>query len=120
MNRASLAFALLAITALLTSCIVPTEPGFPFTAQRFTPPARYRVWWQVTEACAGKVADFDAVRWYTVPSGSLIVGETHYDGYTWLGRSPRVVIERSALAGAGELVRHEMLHVITGTGSHPR
>ncbi len=121
MNRlAQLCFTLAAVAAFTTSCIASTEAGFPENARPITPPAQFRVWWQVTEACSGTTSDFDAVQWYVVPDGSLAVDGTKYEGYTWLGRSPRIVVEQSSLDGDGLLIRHEMLHVLSGVGKHLR
>lgn len=112
--------ALLAAASLMTSCVIPTDAGFPSDARQFAPPAQFHVWWRVTEACSGRTGDYSAVRWYVVPNGSLVVDSTHYDGYTWLGSSPKIVIEQASLDRAGDLIRHEMLHILSASGRHLR
>jgi hypothetical protein len=118
--RASWCFGLLVGAGLVTSCVVTTEPGFPSAARRVTPPAQFSVWWRVTESCAGVQRDFHAVQWYVVPDEELNVDGVHYDGYTWSGASPRIVVEESMLDAAGSLIRHEMLHALLNRGGHPR
>lgn len=111
---------LVAGLALLSSCVVATEPRFPSDARPIAPPAQFAVWWGVTEACSGLRGDFQMVRWYVVPDQELIVGGVRYDGYTWTDGSPRIVVAQGMLDGAGELIRHEMLHALLQHGGHPR
>ena len=103
---------------LLNGCRLFADSDFPVSATPIAPPPQYQAWWQVVESCAGKRAPFDAVSWYSVPPGELIVsGETAAG--TWFVSGNRIVITAGRLY-AGPLVRHEMLHAILHTGGHPQ
>lgn len=100
-----------------TACTVFPGSDFPESARPFVPPAHYRAWWQVVEACSGRQAPFDAVSWFKVPDGDLAIrGETA--AAAWFVFGNRIAIVNTWLTG-GELVRHEMLHAILETGDHP-
>jgi len=47
-------------------------PPLPLGAVQFTPPAVYRVWWDLTQACSGLSGDFPRVTWYRVPDAETI------------------------------------------------
>lgn len=102
----------------LLSCESPTEPELPANAVRMEPPAEYRLWWGMVEACSGRSADLLRVQWFAVPGRDIVVDGQAYHGY-WIGRPDRIYIaEQSRLAGP--LVRHEMLHAIAAEGGHSR
>ena len=101
-------------------CILPSEPSFLSQAVAFKPPPEFAVWWRVTEACSGLQRDYSRVSWFVVPDSQLIVRGESYDGYSWQGADPRIVLTQSMLRNAGELVRHEMLHIIVGQGGHSK
>lgn len=93
--------------------------GPPSDAIRFTPPVKFRLYWALTEACSGHTGDFDAVRWYVLPSADSFQLEGQTVGAAWYGDGNRIVF------GAGQqdfsgLVRHEMLHALLRVGGHPR
>jgi hypothetical protein len=92
----------------------------PPGTERFTPPAVYRQWWDLTEACSGLAGDFSRVAWYRVRDTSRIpFGDgTLVNGY-WHPSGNRVVLADSAELD-GDLVRHEMLHALLQDGRHPR
>ena len=96
-------------------------PGFRLSRRQrepFVPPPQYRVWWEVVEACSGRRAPFDAVAWFKVPVGELVVrGETAAGAWFVFGN--RIAIVDAWLNG-DPLVRHEMLHAILETGDHPK
>ena len=75
------------------------------------PPRVYEMWWGLTESCSGVAADFSRVRWYQVPNASQL-GDGPYEGY-WSSAGNRIVIAGKDLFD-GKLVRHEMLHALTG------
>lgn len=95
--------------ALLAGCD-PVGPDFPSGAARVDPPARYRAWWRTVEACAGRRASFDGVRWYHASQPIA----NRYAAY-WFADGNRIVLTGQPLeAQAGFVVRHEMLHAILG------
>jgi hypothetical protein len=103
----------------LAACEVATLPN---DAQRFAPPAVYRSWWALTEACSGLHGDFDAVEWYQIPNAtSLTLPSGEVAQAMWLRAGNRIVLT-GGLDGlyAGDLVRHEMLHALLRVGEHPR
>ena len=77
------------------------------------PPRVYKMWWALTESCSGITADFSRVRWYHLPNASeFVVGDTPVGGY-WSSKENRVVMAGKEVFD-GQLVRHEMLHALTG------
>ena len=109
----------LLLVALLGACDVPTGPALPVGAVQLVPPAPYAMWWQLTEQCSGLEASFTSVRWYVVPGAAeIVVDGRSYQGYWWPNGNRIVLAEHAALNGP--LVRHEMLHAITGRGDHSR
>lgn len=84
-----------------------------------TPSSQYRVWWEVVEGCSGRKAAIEAVSWFRVPAGTglSIKGETAAGA--WFADGNRIAI-LDPWKTIGPLVRHEMLHAILRTGSHPR
>ncbi len=93
--------------------------GLPHGAQRFTPPAQYRAWWALTEACSGLHGDFNSVTWYTVPNTNTFTLEGTLVNGAWYGDPNRIVLGDS-VKFAGSLVRHEMLHALLQVIGHPR
>jgi hypothetical protein len=103
----------------LGACESPT--GLPPGAERFTPPAVYRQWWSLTEACSGLHGDFDAVQWYVVPGESTIRLADGVVSAVWVEKGNRIVLAAGPDGRyAGDLVRHEMLHALRQSGGHPR
>jgi hypothetical protein len=104
----------------LAACESPT--GLPTGAERFTPPAVYRQWWTLTEACSGRQGSFDAVQWYVLPNASTLqLDDGTVVNAAWEGRGNRIILT-AGYDGlyAGDLVRHEMLHALLQGGDHPR
>ncbi|HKW09772.1 MAG TPA: hypothetical protein VJO33_05290, partial [Gemmatimonadaceae bacterium] len=51
---------------LLAACRDALSP-FPNDARPLVPtPIQYATWWRMTEACARRSGDFNAIRWYNV------------------------------------------------------
>lgn len=104
---------------LLAACETSVGPRLPTHAEPFTPPAVYREWWALTEACSGLQGEFTRIAWFRVPGAeSIPLGDgTLVNGY-W------DVSNRIVLAGRseqfGDLVRHEMLHALLQSRSHTR
>ena len=100
----------------LAACGV-TEP-LPPTAERFAPPAVYARWWAMTEACSGRSGDLASILWYSVPSPQFMHDGQEAVGL-WESRSNQIVLAKMYI-DRGDVVRHEMLHALLRTGSHPR
>jgi hypothetical protein len=109
---------LLALCAATTTCRGIFEPGFPMSAVRIPPPPQYRVWWEVVEKCSGHTRSFDGVSWYRVPIGEGITLDGETAAGAWFASGNRIAIG-DGWKQSGSLVRHEMLHAILQTGSHP-
>ncbi len=96
------------------------DPFAPGTAGgvRFDPPPSYREEWARAEACTGRSGDFDRIRWWVIPGVRAFDSPTEgwADGlYT--------VPDQITLAGGAlpvaHIVRHEMIHALTGYLDHP-
>jgi len=109
----------LAFCLATTACSDLFEPDFPPFAVEAQPPLQYRVWWEVVESCSGRTAPFSAVSWYRAPIGSGLQVKGESAAGVWFESGNRIVIA-DGWKDSGPLVRHEMLHAILHTGSHPR
>ncbi len=99
----------------IAACSRVVEPKLPAGAVSITAPRAYRFWWSLTETCAGVRGDFSAVRWYVLPDAAAFeVNGKAYQSFWWAATNQIVVVERDKLAG--RLIRHEMLHALTGAG----
>lgn len=108
---------------LLAACDAATapvrRPGGQPPMQRFAPPAVYDLWWSMARECSGRRGSLAGVGWYVVPgTRSIAVNGKSYKGY-WYASGNRVVLAEAAVLD-GPLVRHEMLHALTGRGGHER
>ena len=113
------ALVLSGILSLVLACETTTAPDVPATAVPFAAPARYALWWRLTQACSGITGDFASVSWYVVPnSRTLSYQGQRVDAY-WIGNPDRIVLADS-LRSDGPTVRHEMLHVLLQRNGHPR
>jgi hypothetical protein len=99
------------------SCGLEVSSDFPPAAIPFATPQLYLAWWQIVEECSGKRRPLDAVRWYQVRPGELTIRGESAAG-AWFVSGNRIVLSSWVLREGG-LVRHEMLHAILETGSHP-
>ena len=100
----------------LAACSL-TAP-LPANAERFAPPAVYARWWAMTEGCSGRTGDLTAVQWYRVPGTVVWLSGQPEAGY-WESHRNRIVLAEEELDN-GVTVRHEMLHALLQTASHPR
>jgi hypothetical protein len=105
------------IAALVIACSDATAP-LPTGAIAWNPPARFALWWQMTESCSGRQSDLRAIRWYVVPNATSIDFEGEQVQGVTLG-TDRIVLA-DAFKMDGSLVRHEMLHALLRVGGHPR
>jgi hypothetical protein len=100
-----------------TACHEPTAP-LPPDAERFEPPAVYARWWAMTEACSGRARSMAGVRWYRVPGSAFRLEDGQVAGGVFEPVGNRIVLAEAYLDN-GTIVRHEMLHAITGLPGHP-
>lgn len=107
-----------ALCAATVTCSGLFEPDFPHNAVLTPPPPQYRVWWEVVESCSRRTAPFDAVRWYRVPVGEGLTVRGESAAGAWFVQENSIAIGDGWRA-SGSLVRHEILHAILQTGSHP-
>jgi hypothetical protein len=108
------------IGAVVTSAMACTEltAPLPSGAIAWSPPARFALWWRMTESCSGRQGDLRSIRWYIVPDAHSI--EVEGDSVQGVTIGDRIVLA-GAFRGNGPLVRHEMLHaLLRGTSGHPR
>lgn len=105
---------------LMASCILPLAPY----AERYEPPAMFAEWWHEMEHCSGRSADLARVIWYVSPT--LEVRNAPAWG-AW--QHPHLIYLASEVVShtdgrppwqpwAQAVVKHEMLHDLTGTTSH--
>ena len=109
----------LALCGVTAACSDVFEPLFPPNAVRVTPPPQYRVWWEVVERCSGYSADFAAVTWHRVPIGEGLTVRGESAAGAWFASGNAIAIG-DGWRTVGSLVRHEILHAILRTGTHPR
>ena len=82
----------------------------------FEPPATYREWWNKTQACSGRAADFDRIRWSVIEGNSFpcksgqCVGHWESSHHIWIAKE---------WVSNEMVVRHEMLHDLLDEGGHP-
>jgi hypothetical protein len=104
--------------AIGVACAEPTAVSLPAGAIEWAPPARFALWWQMTESCSRRQGDLRAIKWYVVPNvTSIDLNGQRVQGETIGNRI--ILVDRFRLDGP--LVRHEMLHaLLPGTSGHPR
>jgi len=91
---------------LLVSCTLPFEPEG--AVRMNPPPAQYESWWHEVEECTSTTGDFSAVRWWQVPSGSLVIqGHSAAGAYA----SGDVYITEPYVSDR-YVVGHEMMHAL--------
>src|SRR3954464_3632187 len=112
-----LSTALLSLLAA-AGCLDATDPYLPRTAVQFVPDANYSAWWSMVERCAGRTGDFNAVRWYAVPSGTILHNDANAVAY-WSSAGNHVVVEMDRETDA-PTIRHEMLHALLRQPTHTR
>jgi hypothetical protein len=112
---------LLAIWLGASSCAT-LEPGpLPDGAVPMTPAPTYSEWFIRTEACAGRIGDFDSIEWYVVPDVATFETEMGEKVGLWeqTGGVTRITIA-GAYTDHEMVVRHEMLHELLGREGHPQ
>lgn len=112
------AIALVCLASSVCACIDAVGP--PPGSVPFDPPARYRGWWALTEACSGLAADYRALRWYVVPHRNSFQSEGETLSGVYFSYGNQIVLADS-VKYIGSVVRHEMLHALMpNVGGHPR
>ncbi|HEX7980994.1 MAG TPA: hypothetical protein VF461_20470 [Gemmatimonadaceae bacterium] len=118
-SAARVALLLGGLLSVALACHDSTAPHVPVGAVALTPPARFAMWWRLTEACSAATGDFASVEWYVVPNTTTLTYEnTQVDAF-WLGNPDRIVLA-DARRNDGPIVRHEMLHALLHRNGHPR
>ncbi|HKP15984.1 MAG TPA: hypothetical protein VJT85_07965, partial [Gemmatimonadaceae bacterium] len=92
--------AVWAVALLVTACTLPSEPRLPPDAVPWTAPARFALWWRMTEACSGRSGDLRSIQWYVVPHAQMIeVAGERYHGYTFASPGRIVLADAHRLDG---------------------
>ena len=123
-RRASLAGVALVVSGLMSlalACDKATAPAVdvPAAAVSLAPPARFALWWRLTQTCAATTGDFAAVKWYVVPNTTTLTYQGKQVDAYWIGNPDRIVLADSR-KNDGPIVRHEMLHALLHRNGHPR
>jgi hypothetical protein len=115
--RLHLRVALTGLVALtLGACADLFGSDFP-TFARYTPPAIYQIWWDELERCSGENGNMGAVTFLRAEGVSVWnVGGVQVNGLYQHVLNQIVVADDRVLDG--RLVRHEMLHALTGGNGH--
>lgn len=101
------------LVAILLSCSGVTNPDLPSGAKLMVPPRPYALWWTLTEQCSGLMGNFSDVTWYGLPDATQFeIGGKTYQAY-WSSRDNSVVVALASRLN-GRLIRHEMLHALSG------
>ena len=93
------------------------SPEFVAGAEPFEPPPFYVDLWRDVELCSGRRGDMRRVTWYRVPwAVSFEYKASEYNDFWW---ADHTVVLAGFRTDQADLVRHEMLHDLLGTGNHP-
>lgn len=114
-RRAAIIGACAALLMGSAACRDATAPALPPGAVALELPSEFALWWEMTRSCAERTAELGSIDWYYIPGAATIqVSGVEYHGYWW-SRGNRIVLAEGALRRP-RLVRHEMLHALTGAG----
>jgi len=104
----------------VTSAMACTElmAPLPSGAVEWSAPARFALWWQMTESCSGRRGDFRAIRWYVMPGASSFDLDGRQVVGAAIGKNRIVLADEHRLNGS--VVRHEILHTLLDVSGHPR
>jgi hypothetical protein len=95
----------------LTGCGFDPEGDLPLD-----PPPIYREWFAKTEACSGRIGDFDRLRWSVIEGHSFPCSSGECAGH-W--RTNHHIFLAGDWVMDEMVVRHEMLHDLLGRTGHP-
>lgn len=107
---------LIPLLFLVAMCASPTAP-VTWPGRQIEPRPEWRTLWGEVERCVGRTRDFDGVRWFESPDGSLgdkVVGR-------WESNPPHddiYLIEWAVQINLEATVAHEAAHAILQTGEH--
>lgn len=107
------------LLSLALACDSATDPHVALGAVPITPPARYALWWRLTQSCSGLTGDFASVSWYVVPNTTTVNDQGKQVDAYWISDPDRIVMA-DARRNDGRVVRHEMLHALLHRTGHPR
>ena len=111
--------AAIAFLALVSSCSDRFAPApLPEGAVPFGPPPIYRTWWGQVEECSGEREAFDRGRWFVMPGVDAFVANGQRVNGLWIQHYRYIVLAENRLMDS-LVVRHEMLHDLTGNVGHP-
>lgn len=122
MNRSFPNYTVAAVTILIaiaTACgdrFAP--PPLPEGAIPFGPPRVYETWWKDVEECSAFHAPFRRVRWFVVPGEESFVVNGQRDNGLWIEHYRFIILAEARLYDS-LVVRHEMLHDLSGSLDHP-
>lgn len=102
-----------ALASMVTACGFVPEDGEPFD-----PPPVFDQWWLATEQCAGQQHDPTGVSWFTVTGAAFSCPSESSLCAGWWTPDRQIYIADEWLE-VEWLIRHEMMHDITGGGGHP-
>jgi hypothetical protein len=105
----------LAFAVIASGCTDLLPPG----ATAFTPPPVYSTWWAMVESCSNQAGPLSRVNWFEAPDNVELKSPNGgvVGGY-WDKETNTIVVQHRYLLD-GPLIRHEMLHSLTG-GGHER
>jgi len=113
-RRLVLAVRLVGATGLLAAL---TGCGFdPVGDVPLDPPPIYREWFAKTEACSGRIGNFDRLRWSVIEGHSFSCSSGECAGH-W--RTNHHIFLAGDWVLDEMVVRHEMLHDILDRTGHP-
>lgn len=110
-----------AVPAMLAACDVvgPTAP-LPDDAVAFAAPAQFKAWWALTESCAGRRSNLEAITWFIVPGVSTFMTPQGAKVGRWSrGSSGTQIVVAGRYIADEMVIRHEMLHSLIDQGGHP-
>ena len=84
----------------------------------YGPPPIYRTWWAQVEECSGKTGSFGRVRWFVIPGTDSFVANGQQVNGLWIEHYRYIVLAESRVSDS-LVVRHEMLHDLSGSVTHP-
>jgi len=107
--------------SLALACDKATAPDIsvPPGAVSLEAPARFALWWRLTQTCAATTGNFAGVSWYVVPNSTTVTYQGKQVDAYWIGNPDRIVLA-DARKNDGPIVRHEMLHALLHRNGHPR
>ena len=108
-----------AIGLVILACGDRFAPApLPEGAVPFGPPPIYRTWWAQVEQCSGESAAISRVRWFAVRGSDSFVANGQRDNGLWIAHYRYIVLGEGRVSDS-LVVRHEMLHDLTGSLTHP-